>query len=268
MTGGPTEAASPEVLKPSSLHGVAALVTGAGSGIGRAITLRLLELGADVTGVGRRSSALEETAELAGSDRFRPVTCDVRDRSAITAAVETVGRERGLQLLVNNAGGQFYAPATAISANGWDAVVDLNLTAVFTVTRAAYPFLAQRGGSVVSISVSGVERGSMGMAHSTAARGGVLALTRTLALEWAPDQIRLNCVGPGAVATEALDEATLARVPDFTPLGRATTPAEVAELVAFLGSDAGRLITGQMLHIDGGANIGPGVHMSPVETAG
>ena len=118
---------------------------------------------------------------------------------------------------------------------------------------------------MVNISLSGVDRGSMGIAHSIAARAGVLGLMRTLALEWAPDNIALNCIGPGAVITEGLAgeaaRAMLDRLVQATPMGRATSVEEVAELVAFLSSPAGHLMTGQLIQLDGAAHLGSGLHM-------
>lgn len=252
-------------LRPGLLAGRRCLVTGAGSGIGRAIALRLAALGAEVSGLGRRIAPLEETRDMAagaaGSFDFTP--CDVRDTAAVTEAVDTVAAEHGLDFLVNNAGGQFYAPATAISRRGWDAVIDLNLSAVFSLFTAARPHLARRRGAIASISLTGIDRGIMGAAHSVAARAGVLGLTRTLALEWAPDGIRLNCVGPGMVFTGNLDPAARERAEadmGAIPLGRPTDVIEIAELMAFLASDAARMITGQFLQIDGGAHIGRGIH--------
>ena len=255
------------VLRPGLHAGRSAFITGAGSGIGRGISLRLLALGMDVFGTGRREAALAETAALARGlpATFRYQTCNVRETEAIEALVAKVGDSHGIDLLVNNAGGQFFAPATGISRRGWDAVIDVNLNAVFVVTKAAYPYLKARRGTVVNISLSGVDRGSMGIAHSIAARAGVLGLMRTLALEWAPDQISLNCIGPGAVFTEGLAgeaaNATLDRLVEATPMGRATRVDEVAELVAFLASPAGHLMTGKLIQIDGAAHLGPGLHM-------
>jgi citronellol/citronellal dehydrogenase len=259
------------VLREGLFANRSAFVSGAGSGIGRAIVLRLVQLGMHVFGTGRRVEMLEETAGLtkgmAGQFTYKP--CNVRDTEAVEALVREAGESRGIDLLVNNAGGQFFAPATAISRKGWDAVIDLNLSAVFTVTKAAYPYLKASSGSVASISLSGVDRGSMGLAHSIAARAGVLGMTRSLALEWAKDGIRLNCIAPGTVVTEGLaGEAArpiLERLVEATPMGIPTSVEEVAELVAYLASPAGRLMTGQLIQIDGAAHLGPGLHMIAAE---
>lgn len=269
MTSTTFDVSDAKVLASGLFKGRSAFVSGAGSGIGRAVVLRLTELGMDVFGTGRREEALAETAQLAsgaaGAFTYEP--CNVRETEPVEALVAKVGERQGIDLLFNNAGGQFFAPAEKISRRGWDAVIDLNLNAVFTVTRAAYPFLKARRGAVINISLSGIDRGSMGLAHSVAARAGVLGLTRSLALEWAKDGIRLNCIGPGTVVTAGLaDEAArelLEGLIKATPLGAATTVEEVAELVAFLASPAGRLMTGQLIQIDGAAHLGPGLHMIP-----
>ncbi|MBJ6128093.1 SDR family NAD(P)-dependent oxidoreductase [Microvirga splendida] len=259
------------VLRDGLFVEKSAFVSGAGSGIGRAIVLRLVELGMSVFGTGRRVEMLEETAKRAGgkAGTFTYKPCNVRETEAIEALVREVGEAQGIDLLVNNAGGQFFAPGTQISRRGWDSVIDLNLSAVFTVTKAAHPYLKARRGSVANISLSGVDRGSMGLAHSIAARAGVLGMTRSLALEWAKDGIRLNCIGPGTVVTEGLAvEAArpmLDRLVEATPMGIPTSVEEVAELVAFLASPAGRLMTGQLIQIDGAAHLGPGLHMIAAE---
>jgi citronellol/citronellal dehydrogenase len=255
------------VLSPGCLSAYRAVVTGAGSGLGRVITARLVGLGASVVGLGRRECKLAETgrfvADLAGEYSWTAV--DLRDADAARTAIKAAGTE-GLDLLVNNAGGQFYAAAADISDQGFRAVVDLNLNAVFTVISAAQPSLAVRGGSIVSISLSGIDRGGVGLGHSLAARAGVLALTRTIALEWAHLGIRANCVGPGVVLTDELPPTVAADlsdrvVPMGVPAGRPTPAEDVAELVAFLATPAARMISGQLLQVDGAAHLGRGLHM-------
>jgi len=262
------ETPSARVLAPGVLAGQRIVVSGAGSGIGRAVSLRALELGADVVGIGRDEERLEGTAAAAAGapGRFEPATCDVRDRDAVAATVERIGAGGELTGLVNNAGGQFFAPASEISYGGFSSVVDLNLTAVFNMCREVAARFGPAGGAITNISISGVNRGGMGMSHSIAARAGVLGLSRTLALEWAARRIRVNCIGPGTVLTEAVreeaDPAVLERLIDpGTPLRRATSVEEVAEMCAYLLTPAGSLMTGQLIQIDGGSHIGPGLHM-------
>ena len=166
------------------------LVTGAGTGIGAAIGQRFVDLGATVVGVGRTEATLVAAAQ--GSlhpERFLTRVCDVRKREALQETIAATGRELGLDVLVNNAGGQFNAPAEKISGNGWRAVMELNLDAVFWACNAAYPFLVgSAGGSIVNIGLTGVDRGSMGIAHGIAALRRSVRTDRTLALEWAKDE--------------------------------------------------------------------------------
>jgi citronellol/citronellal dehydrogenase len=260
---------SDAVLKDGCLKAETVVVTGAGSGLGRAIALRLLSLGAKVVGIGRRAERLEETGALAGehTKRYASHAFDLRDEAAVDTGVAAISQAHQVTALVNNAGGQFVAPATAITRRGWNAVIDLNLTAVFRLCQLFQPALAKSGGAIVNISLSPIERGALGMAHGIAARAGVLGMTKSLALEWAPQGIRVNCIGPGSVATAGLDEEVSAetkpRLVAGIPLGRLTRPEEVAEFVGYLVSPAGRMISGQMLQIDGLAHLGAPVDLLP-----
>lgn len=257
MTAAPRPtAAECRVLPDDALAGRTALVTGAGSGIGRAVALRLLELGASVVGVGRRADRLAGTAALACVDRFHYTALDIRDRPTTAAFVAGLGE---LDMLVNNAGGQFIAQADRISRRGFDAVVDLNLTALAAVLDAAHPGLAARGGRVVNLSLSAPDRGIAGLAHSAAARAGVAALTVALADQWRAERIRLFCLAPGTVLTDGvggeLAADVLARIVRATPLGRDTTLPEVAEWVAALCCGVADAVSGALIEVDGGSGL-------------
>ncbi len=261
------------MIKPDCLADRVALVTGGGSGIGRATALALAGLGARVVVLGRRAEPLAETCAEAGSDsagapRITAVPCDLREFGDVDGALDRVMAEHGrIDLLVNNAGGQFRAPAEDLSANGFRAVTRLKLEAPWYLTTqvAARSMIPQRSGKVVSITMT-PRRGMPGMAHSSAARAGVESLTRTLAMEWARYGIRLNAVAPGIVHTQAWERYGLDpdQVGKVVPLGRLQRPAEVAALIAFLMSPAGDYITGTTLVADGGIDLaGP----APVPTA-
>jgi citronellol/citronellal dehydrogenase len=258
------------VLAPGALAGRRALVTGAGTGIGRAIAVRLAELGAIVVGVGRRPDPLAGTARLiaaAGALRrpasaagggFVARTVDVRDPAAVAAVIGEL-RGDGLDLLVNNAGGQFVAPARAISDRGMAAVLDLNLTAVARLIDSAGPLLQAAGGTVVTISLSATERGIPGLSHSAAARAAIAALTAQRAEEWASLGVDLYALAPGTVLTDGVREEltpeALARTLKATPLGRDTTLAEVAEWVAAMAAGVTGLASGSHVELDGGAGL-------------
>lgn len=261
------------LLQPDCLDGRVALVTGGGSGIGRATAFALADLGARVVVLGRRAEPLAETCTEAGSDpegtpRITAVTCDLREFDAVDAALDRIMADHGrIDMLVNNAGGQFRAAAEDLSANGFRAVTRLNLEAPWYLTTqvATRSMIPNRSGKVVSITMT-PRRGMVGMAHSSAARAGVESLTRTLAMEWARFGIRLNAVAPGIVHTQAwerygLDPEVVSRL---VPLSRLQRPAEVAALIAFLMSPAGDYITGTTLVADGGIDLaGP----APVPTS-
>ena len=242
-----------------------AVVTGGGTGIGRCVAHELAALGAHVVLWGRRPEPLERTVgeivDDGGSASF--VAGDVRVPSDVEAAVAGVIEHCGrIDLLVNNAGGQFSAFAVDISANGFDAVVRNNLLGGFLVAKECYlRSMRERGGAIVNITADHA-RGIPLMAHSSAARAGMANLTRTLAVEWAASGVRVNAVAPGFVASSGYDtyegepfHERLGHLPRLTLAHRHGTEAEVSAAVVFLLSDAAAYITGQELVVAGGSDL-------------
>ncbi len=263
------------IFAPDLLAGQVAIVTGGGTGIGRGIALELARAGACVALAGRRSEPLESVAEEIGAlgGRALAVPTDVRDwqqaQALVQRTVETLG---GLHILVNNAGGQFGAPFHTLSPRGWQAVVDLNLNGVFNCTRAAADvFLPQRRGKVISIIAAFSRRAAPNLAHSGAARAGVESLTRSLALEWGPHNVQVNCVSP-VVLTEAFvrntqaSGGTVGRFEQAIPAGRAASLEEVGWLAVYLASRAADMITGEHIVMDGGYWLSTPVGAPPART--
>ncbi len=251
------------MLKVPELAGKVAIVTGSSSGIGYRLAVGLAEQGVKVVVNSRKLERLEAVCrEIKGlGGEVLPVQADVRDPEQVAALVEqTLGRFGTVHFLINNAGGTFWAPAEEISPNGWRAVVDTNLTSAFLVSRAVFPEMRKNGyGVIINVSsVAAFEPGSS--VHYSAAKAGVVQLTRILAIEWGRYGIRVNCVVPGAIMTAASrfarDPEFARRVAERVPLGRIGTPDDVLGPVLFLLSDAAAYVSGAALRIDGGLRGG------------
>jgi meso-butanediol dehydrogenase/(S,S)-butanediol dehydrogenase/diacetyl reductase len=238
-----------------------AIVTGAGSGIGRATALRLASDGYRVTLAGRRDGALRETANLMGESCVVAV-CDVTDAEAVTAMVSTTVQTFGrIDVVVNNAGISRSGDFAEVTVDEWREVMTTDVESVLLVTQAALPFLLEHQGSVVNVaSVAGLG-GDPGMAIYNAAKGAVVNLTRSLAVELAAQGVRVNAVAPSLTATDATADISEHDVVEFLhriPMGRAADPAEVADVIAFLASHDARFVTGVILPVDGGLRAGSG----------
>ena len=238
------------------------VVTGGGSGIGRCTAHELAALGAEVALIGRKPERLEKTAAeimiAGGAATIHP--CDIRDEAAVQATVAEILAVHGrIDGLVNNAGGQFMADLADISLKGWEAVIRTNLTGGFLMARECHRrWMAENGGAIVNI-IADMWGSMPTMAHSGAARAGMLSLTETAAVEWAPCGIRVNAVAPGWIASSGMDnyppEAAplIRRLKRAVPLQRLGTESEVSAAIVFLLSDAAAYITGTCLRVDGGA---------------
>jgi citronellol/citronellal dehydrogenase len=247
-----------KIFQAGLLDGQVALVSGGGSGLGRATALELAALGAQVVVCGRREEPLEETAAAAEDGRVDARRCDIREEDQVEALVDGVLERHGqIDLLVNNAGGQFLTPAEDITPKGFRTVIRLNVEGTWLMThavatRAMMP--GTRGGKILNVTLS-PHHGLPGMAHSSAARAAVENLTRVLSIEWARFGIRLVALAAGQFATETLrtkyPKQVVEGVAGTIPLGRLGTEEEFAWLVAYLASPAGDFVSGSVVTIDG-----------------
>jgi citronellol/citronellal dehydrogenase len=253
------------VFRDGLFAGQAGIVTGAGSGLGRCTAHELVALGARVALVGRKIDKLEAVArEIADAGgEARCYAADIREEERMQEVVRAVIGDFGrIDFLVNNAGGQFGSPLENISAKGFDAVVRTNLTGGFLMAREAYAqWMKQHGGAIVNM-IADMWNGMPGMGHSGAARAGMLNLTETAALEWAP--VRVNAVAPGWIASSGLDQYPaemrehIRALPSKVPLGRFGTESEISAAIVFLLSPAAAFISGSCIRIDGAVpNVKP-----------
>jgi citronellol/citronellal dehydrogenase len=253
--------AAQRVFAPDLLAGQVALVTGGGSGLGRVIAETLAACGADLMLAARNVERLEAAAaeiRAATGRRVEVGFVNIRDRDAVEAlgarAEELFG---SIDVLINNAGGQFPQRARDFKPKGWNAVIETNLTGTWNMTQVfGNRMLDGKGGSITNV-IAVVGRGFPGIAHTAAARAGVLELAKTLAIEWAP-KVRVNCVAPGPIQTEAFQQTyhpEIAKMFEGIPIPRFGTREEVANAVVFLASPAASYITGDVLYVAGGQQL-------------
>lgn len=247
------------------------LITGAGSGIGRATALRFAQEGAAVILVGRTAQTLEDTAEQfphdntwIHTDNYLTITCDISVESQVQEMIQCVMDKFGkIDVLVNNAGIAVQGKVTELSDSDWKQAIDVNLNGTFYVSKAAMPHLIASRGCIVNVSsLSGIG-GDWNMAAYNAAKAGVSNLTRTLALDHGADGVRVNAVNPSVTKTDMTsaiqgNDKKTAKFLARCPLGRLATPEDIAAAITFLASDDAAMITGVNLPVDGGVNASNG----------
>lgn len=257
------------MLRDSSFEGKVALVTGGGTGLGLAVSRGLLERGAKAIVVASRDPSHHQTIVGEGAGRVESAQIDVREPDRLEElCASIVARHGSLDVAIANAAGNFVVPSLRVKSKAWKAVIDIALSGAFYTCQAAGRQMVKvgRGGSIVTIGATYAWTGMPGVVHSAAAKAGVLAVTRTLAVEWASYGIRVNCVAPGPFHSDGAqrnlwpDDDHLRAIERSIPLGRMADAKEVAEAVLFLASDAAKYVTGDCLVIDGGHWLGKGLH--------
>ena len=250
------------MFAPGALGGQVAVVTGGGTNLGKAAAIELIRCGAAVVIAGRRADVLAEASAAVG-EGCSYVAADIREPSGaeaiITAALERHGR---LDVLLNNAGGQYFAPAEAITAKGWRAVHRLNVDGTVAMSQSAYELAMRPGGrgTIINVTVS-PHHGMPAMAHTGAARAAVESITRELAELWASDGIAVVAVALGRLATESLRKYPAElwrRAAKGVPLQRLGEVEEYGWLVALLATPLGRALSGSVVTLDGGLDNWPG----------
>jgi citronellol/citronellal dehydrogenase len=255
-------AAMPLTFRDGLFAGEVVMISGAGRGIGKALAYQFARLGAKLVLCGRdaaRLTAVAEKLRILGADVLA-VPTTIRDPDAVARLFDAAGEKFGaIDVLVNNAGGQFPQAAIDFSVKGWNAVIDTNLNGTwYMMQQAARRWRdAARGGRIVNI-VAVVWRGLPGVAHTCAARAGVIYLSKTVAIEWAPLGIRVNCVAPGIIATEGMQvypEEARRAMPQTNLLKSYGDVRDVTDAVCYLAGPSGSFITGEVLVVDGGNQI-------------
>jgi citronellol/citronellal dehydrogenase len=247
------------VFAPDLLKGKRALISGGGSGIGHAIAWLYARLGANVILCGRKEEKLESAVNrmIEHGLQAEYVLLDIREPEPVAEAMDGVFAEGGLDILVNNAGGQFPQMSIDFSPNGWRSVIDNNLNGTWFMMQAAAQRWRdhQQPGVIVNIVVV-VDDSMHGLAHTCAARAGVIKASEKASVEWAPHNIRVNCVAPGVTDSEGMkvypDQAR-EKFHRANPMQRACRVWDFAQACGYLASDAANFVTGEVLHLDGGS---------------
>lgn len=253
------------MFQPNIFKNQVALVTGGATGIGYEIARQFLQSGCTVWIASRKEEKLKKAfAELTQIGDCHYATVDVREITSVEKLAEKIAQKhQKLDILVNNAGGQFLSPAEKISWNGWNAVINNNLNGTWAVTKtmACRLMIPANTGKIINI-IAQIYRGFPGMAHTGAARAGVDNLTKTLAVEWAKYNLRINAIAPGVIASSGLDNyppevqsLIQEKAPKEIPLQKLGTVADVAFLVLFLASSMADYITGETIYVDGGQRL-------------
>ena len=250
------------VYRADLFKGKVALVSGAGSGIGRACALLFARLGAKLVICGRTPEKLEVVAEFIRSKggEVLVIPTNVREPEQVDALFVKAHAHYGrIDYTVNNAGGQFPQAAIDFAPKGWMAVINNNLNGTWLMMQRAAQYWRdqKKPGSIVNIVVV-IDRGMPGVAHTVAARAGVIGASSTVAVEWAPLGVRVNCVAPGLTATEGLEVYPPEAQKEFplaNPMKRPGTPMEIAEACIYLSAGSGSFITGEVLTVDGGGKL-------------
>jgi citronellol/citronellal dehydrogenase len=271
-TGG-SEMGYNSIFRSGLFGGQVVIVTGGGSGIGRCTAHELAALGATIALIGRKPEKLATVVAEITEDggKAAAYACDIREEEKVVSTIASILAAHGrIDGLVNNAGGQFVAPLSEISQKGWEAVVRTNLTGGFLMARECYTqWMRDHGGAIVNI-VADMWLGMPRMAHSGAARAGMVNLTESAAYEWAHSNVRVNAVAPGWIASSGFDQyptqlaGWFRQLKDLCPLGRVGTESEVSAAIVFLLSEASGFISGATLRVDGAVpNVAPSQPFPP-----